>query len=286
MGGTFKTAFLLTLLTLGFIYIGNLLGGQFGMTIALVFALIMNVGAYWYSDKLVLSMYRAKEVTPDQAPEIYSIVESVAARASIPTPKVYAIPHDTPNAFATGRNPENAVVAVTHGITQILDRDELEGVIAHEIGHIKNRDILIGTVAATLAGAIGYISHMAGWAMMFGGLGGSSNDDHRGGGLGALVMIILAPIMALLIQMAISRSREYRADETAANLTGRPLSLASALKKISYGAERIPLEANPATAHMFIMNPLKGRISGLFSTHPPVSERIARLDKLAYQINP
>jgi heat shock protein HtpX len=199
-------------------------------------------------------------------------------------PRVYIIPTPAPNAFATGRNPENAAVAVTEGIIRLLEPHELEGVIAHEIGHIKNRDILIGTIAATLAGAIGYLAHMAQWALIFGGFGRSSDDEEHGSLIGSLAMIILAPIIALLIQLAISRAREYKADETGAHLTRRPLDLASALKKISYGAERIPLDANPGTAHLFIMNPLRGGVAGLFSTHPPVEERVERLEKLAREI--
>jgi len=280
MTSTFKTAFLLALLTLAFIYLGNVFGDRAGMTIALGIALVMNAGAYWYSDKLVLKMYKAKEVTPESAPELCRIVTDVAAGAGIPTPRVYVIPSATPNAFATGRNPENAALAVTQGITQLLEPNELKGVIAHEIGHITNRDILIGSVAATLAGAIGYLASMAQWALIFGGFGGRSNN--RGGGIGALALLILAPIMALIVQMSISRAREYKADETSARLTGEPLVLATALKKISLGNERVPMRTEPATAHMFIMNPLKGGLAGLFSTHPPVEERIARLERMAY----
>jgi len=280
MTSTFKTAFLLVLLTLAFIYLGNLFGGRTGMTIALGIALVMNAGAYWYSDKLVLKMYKAEEVTPESAPELFRIVTDVAAGAGIPTPRVYVIPSATPNAFATGRNPENAALAVTQGITQLLEPNELKGVIAHEIGHITNRDILIGSVAATLAGAIGYLASMAQWALIFGGFGGRSNN--RGGGIGALALLILAPIMALIVQMLISRAREYKADETSARLTGEPLALATALKKISLGNERVPMHAEPATAHMFIMNPLKGGLAGLFSTHPPVEKRVARLESMAY----
>ncbi|HXG31012.1 MAG TPA: zinc metalloprotease HtpX [Thermodesulfobacteriota bacterium] len=281
MSGTLKTAFLLGVLTLVFIYIGRLLGGTTGMTIALVIALIMNFMSYWFSDKIVLAMYHAREVTPEEAPRLYNMVRNVATQAGIPMPRLYIIPTQAPNAFATGRNPQNAAVAVTEGILKLLEPGELEGVIAHEIGHIANRDILISTVAATLAGAISYIANMAQWAFLFGGFGRNSDDEGHGGVIGSLIMIVLAPIIALIIQLAISRAREYKADETGARLTRRPLDLASALKKISYGAQRIPLDASPGTAHLFIMNPLRGGLAGLFSTHPPVEERIERLERMA-----
>lgn len=281
MSGTLKTAFLLGVLTLVFIYIGRLLGGTTGMTIALVIALIMNFMSYWFSDKIVLAMYHAREVTPEEAPRLYNMVRNVATQAGIPMPRLYIIPTQAPNAFATGRNPQNAAVAVTEGILKLLEPGELEGVIAHEIGHITNRDILISTVAATLAGAISYIANMAQWALLFGGFGRNSDDEGHGGVIGSLIMIVLAPIIALIIQLAISRAREYKADETGARLTRRPLDLASALKKISYGAQRIPLDASPGTAHLFIMNPLRGGLAGLFSTHPPVEERIERLERMA-----
>lgn len=286
MYSTLKTAFLLGLLTLAFVGIGKLIGGTTGMTIAFGIALVMNFVSYWFSDKIVLSMYKAKEVTPEQAPKLYDMVRNVAMQAQIPMPKVYMVPTATPNAFATGRNPDNAAVAVTEGIMKILEPHELEGVIAHEIGHVKNRDILIGTVAATLAGAISYLANMAQWALIFGGFGGNNNDDEGGGSLiGSLALIIVAPIIAIIVQLAISRTREYRADETAARITKKPLSLASALKKISYSAERMPLDANPGTAHMFIINPLRGRgITQLFSTHPPMEERVARLENLNREI--
>jgi heat shock protein HtpX len=284
MSSSLKTAFLLAALTLVFVYIGRLLGGTAGMTIAFGIALVMNFVSYWFSDKIVLAMYRAKEVTPEEAPRLYEMVRNVATQAGIPMPKVYIIPTPAPNAFATGRNPNNAAVAVTEGLLKLLDPYEIEGVIAHEIGHVTNRDILIGTVAATLAGAIGYLAHMAQWALIFGGFGRSNDSEGHGSLVGSLAMIILAPIIALVIQLAISRSREYKADETAARLTRRPLELAGALKKISYGSERIPLDANPGTAHMFIMNPLRGGLAGLFSTHPPVEERVARLEKLSREI--
>lgn len=284
MTSTLKTAFLLGILTLAFVFIGRLIGGTSGMTIALILAVVMNFISYWFSDKIVLAMYRAKEVTPDQAPRLYDMVRNVAAQAQIPMPKVYVIPTATPNAFATGRNPDHAAVAVTDGIMKLLEPHELEGVIAHEIGHIKNRDILIGSIAATLAGAIGYLANMAQWALIFGGFGGNSDDEGAGSLAGSLLLIIVAPIIAIIVQLAISRAREYKADETAARLTRRPLSLATALQKISYGAERIPLQANPGTAHMFIVNPLRGGLAGLFSTHPPMEERVKRLEMLSREI--
>ncbi len=284
MSTSLKTAFLLVILTLVFVYIGRLIGGTMGMTIAFMIALVMNLVSYWFSDKIVLSMYRAREVTPEEAPELHNIVRNVAMQAGITMPRVYIIPTPAPNAFATGRNPGNAAVAVTEGILRLLNPQELEGVLAHEISHVKNRDILIGSIAATLAGAIGYLASMAQWALIFGGYGRSSDDEGRGSLIGSLAMIILAPIIALMIQLAISRSREYKADETGAHITRRPLELASALKKISYGTERIPLDANPGTAHLFIINPLRGGITGLFSTHPPVEERIERLEKLSREI--
>jgi heat shock protein HtpX len=284
MSSSLKTAFLLAILTLVFVYIGKLLGGTAGMTIAFGIAVVINFISYWFSDKIVLAMYRAREVSPEEAPQLHNMVRNVAMQAKIPMPKVYIIPTPATNAFATGRNPNNAAVAVTEGILKLLEPNELEAVIAHEIGHVTNRDILIGTIAATLAGAIGYLAHMAQWALIFGGFGRSNDDEGHGSAIGSLVMIIVAPIIALLIQLAISRSREYKADETGAHLTRRPLDLASALKKISYGAERIPLNANPGTAHMFIMNPLRGGLAGLFSTHPPVEERVERLEKLSREI--
>jgi heat shock protein HtpX len=284
MSSSLKTAFLLAILTLVFVYIGKLLGGTAGMTIAFGIAVVINFISYWFSDKIVLAMYRAREVSPEEAPQLHNMVRNVAMQAKIPMPKVYIIPTPATNAFATGRNPNNAAVAVTEGILKLLEPNELEAVIAHEIGHVTNRDILIGTIAATLAGAIGYLAHMAQWALIFGGFGRSNDDEGHGSAIGSLVMIIVAPIIALLIQLAISRSREYKADETGAHLTRRPLDLASALKKISYGAERIPLNANPGTAHMFIMNPLRGGLAGLFSTHPPVEERVERLEKLSREL--
>ncbi len=284
MSTSIKTAFLLVILTLVFVYIGKLIGGTTGMTIAFGIALVMNLISYWFSDKIVLSMYRAKEVTAEEAPQLHNMVRNVAMQAGIPMPKVYIIPTPAPNAFATGRNPDNAAVAVTEGILGLLEPQELEGVLAHEISHVKNRDILIGSIAATLAGAIGYLASMAQWALIFGGYGRGSDDGGRGSLIGSLAMIIVAPIIALLIQLAISRAREYKADETGAHITRRPLELASALKKISNGTQRIPLDANPGTAHLFIMNPLHGGLAGLFSTHPPVEERVERLEKLSREL--
>lgn len=277
---TLKTVFLMTLIMVLFLFAGYLLGGRTGMTIALVFSLIMNFGSYWFSDKIVLKMYRAQQVTRENAPKFYNLVEQLSQKASLPMPKVYIINDQSPNAFATGRNPQNAAVAATTGILQGLNNEELGGVIAHELSHIKNRDILTGTIAATLVGTITYLAQMAGWAAMFS--GGRSNDDERGGGISSLVLMILAPIAATLIQLAISRSREFAADEGAANITGNPLSLASALSKISRLNEIKSVDhVNPSTAHMFIVNPLKGGgIAKLFSTHPPVEERIKRLEEI------
>lgn len=276
---TFKTMVLLVTLTVMFIFIGALLGGRSGMTIALFMALAMNFFAYWFSDKIVLRMYGAKEVSEAEAPELYSIVRTLAQRAGLPMPKVYIIDADQPNAFATGRNPRHGAVAVTTGIMRLLDRNELAGVIAHELSHIKNRDILVSTIAATIAGAISYLAQMAQWAMIF---GGRRDDDEAGNPVAALVMMIVAPIAAMLVQLAISRTREYGADAGGARIVGNPLYLANALKKLHYASQRIPLEANPATSHMFIVNPLSGgTLVKLFSTHPPIEERIARLEAMA-----
>jgi len=274
---TFRTALLLGALTGLLMLIGGLVGGKGGVVVAFVLALIMNFGAYWFSDRIVLSMYSAQEVTPDEAPELYRMVADLAARAGLPMPRVYIIPQDTPNAFATGRDEKHAVVAVTEGILRILDRDELEGVLAHELTHIKNRDILIGSIAATLAGAVVMLANMAQWAAVFGGV---SRDDDEGGGniIGLILMAVLAPIAATIIQMAISRSREYMADEGEARISGKPYGLAGALEKLSRASQVVPMDANPSTAHMFIVNPLTGRsLMNLFSTHPPIEERIARL---------
>ncbi len=281
---TLKTTFFLAVLTLLFIFVGQLLGGKNGATIALFIAAIMNMGAYWFSDKIVLAIYGAKEVTERDAPELHQVVRELALRARIPMPKVYIMDNPAPNAFATGRNPEHSAVAVTNGILGLLSRDELSGVIGHELSHIKNRDILISTIAATIAGAISYLANMAHWGLMFGGMGGRRDEEDRNpmGSVLAIVMMILAPIAAMLIQMAISRSREYKADEGGASVCGNPLALAGALRKLHAGARRIPMKANPATAHMFIVSPLTGGgMLNLFSTHPPIEERVARLEAMS-----
>lgn len=256
------------------LFIGQMVGGRQGMTLALLFAGVMNFVGYFFSDKIALAAYRAKPVTRDQSPEFYRITENLCQRAGLPMPRLYVIPSDSPNAFATGRNPQHAAVAVTEGTLQLLSRPELEGVIAHELAHVKNRDILISSVAATLAGAIMWVANMARFSMMFGG----SRDDNRGGGAGMLLAAIVAPIAALLIQMAISRSREFQADATGAAMAGNPHGLAGALQKLESYSKRIPLGASAQTAHMFIVNPFTGGgLLGLFSTHPPVQQRIARL---------
>lgn len=272
-----KTVFLMTLMMALFLFIGYYLGGNTGMTIALLFSLLINFGSFWFSDKIVLAMYRAKEVNRESAPKFYDMVERLTQQANLPMPKVYLINDPTPNAFATGRSPQKAAVAATTGILQGLSNDELAGVMAHELAHVKNRDTLISTIAATLVGSISYIAQMAGWAMMFG-----RSDDREGGGFGGLVLLILSPIMAMLLQMAISRSREFSADRGGAEITGNPLGLASALTKISRGNQMKPVNhSDPATAHMFIINPLAGGgISKLFSTHPPTEERIKRLQAM------
>ena len=277
----FKTFILMLVLTGIFILVGTAIGGKSGAIYAFVFAGLMNFVMYWFSDKMVLRMYGAKEVTQGEAPELYGIVAELTSKASLPMPKVYIMENDTPNAFATGRNPEHAAVAVTSGIMGILSREELMGVIGHELSHIQHRDILISTIAATMAGAISILASMARWGAMFGGV---RSDDEEGGGGNILVVIlvsIFASIAAMLIQMAISRSREYMADEGGAHLSN-PLSLAKALGKLETASQRIPMEANPSTAHMFIVNPLKGGgVLSLFSTHPPIEERIARLEEMA-----
>ncbi|HET6515276.1 MAG TPA: zinc metalloprotease HtpX [Thermodesulfovibrionales bacterium] len=277
-----KTMVLMVTLTLMLVFIGGLLGGKTGMTFALVMAFGMNFVSYWFSDKIVLRMYGAREVGEAEAPELYGIVRRLVQRAGLPMPKVYVMDEDQPNAFATGRNPEHGAVAVTTGIMRILSREELEGVIAHELSHIKHRDILVGTVAATIAGAISYLAQMAQWAMIF---GGRRDDEGEGENpIAALVMMIVGPIAAMMVQMAISRSREYGADEGGARIGGNPLSLANALKKLSMASQRIPMEANPATSHLFIVNPLRGGgLLKLFSTHPPIEERIARLEQMAFR---
>lgn len=277
MMNTLKTTLLLGLLTGLILWFGGYVGGQSGMVIAFLFAVIMNFGAYWFSDKIVLAMYRAREVDPAQAPGLYRMVERLAQRAGLPMPRVFVIPSESPNAFATGRNPKHAVVAVTQGILKLMRDEELEGVLAHELAHVKNRDILISSIAATLAGAVMMLANMARWAAIFGGVGGRDDED-RGGVLGLIFMAVLAPLAAMLIQFAISRTREFEADSTGARIAGNPLGLASALEKLGLATRRIPMQANPATSHMFIVNPLSGKsLLNLFSTHPPLEERIRRL---------
>jgi len=269
MGNTFKTALLLTLMTLLLLFIGRYFGGQNGMILALIFAGVMNFISYFFSDKIALAMYRAQPVSREQLPRAYETVERLTQKIGLPMPKIYVIP--------TGRNPRHASVAVTHGILQLLTDEELEGVLAHELGHVNNRDILISSVAATLAGAVTMIANMGKWAMIFGGYGGGSRD-RRGGGLAALFMLIVAPIAATLIQLAVSRSREYQADATGAHFTGNPYALASALQKLDTYSRRLPLQATPSTAHLFIIQPFLGmNLSSLFSTHPPIAKRIERL---------
>jgi heat shock protein HtpX len=276
MGNTFKTAFLLTALTLLLMFIGRFFGGQNGMLIALAFAVVMNFVSYFFSDKIALAMYRAQPVTREELPRAYEIVERLTQKIGIPMPKIYVIPTESPNAFATGRNPNHASVAVTHGILGLLTDEELEGVLAHELGHVSNRDILISSVAATIAGAITMLASMGRWAMIFGGYDRDRND--RGGGLAGLFMLIVAPIAASLIQLAVSRSREYQADATGAHFTGNPYALANALQKLDAYSRRVPMQASPSTAHLFIIQPLLGMNFGnLFSTHPPIAKRIERL---------
>ena len=277
---TIKTTLLLGALTGLLMLIGGYFGGKGGVVIAFLFAMVMNFGSYWFSDKIVLRMYKAQEISESQAPELYGIVKNLALRGDLPMPRVYVIPENTPNAFATGRDENHAVVAVTEGITRILNRDELEGVIGHELTHIKNKDMLIGSIAATLAGAIVMLANMAQWAAIFGGV--SRDDDEGGGGLiGLILMAILAPIAATVIQMAISRSREFLADAGGAKISGKPYGLAGALEKLQRASQAIPMDANPSTAHMFIVNPLTGgSLMSLFSTHPPLEERIARLKSM------
>jgi heat shock protein HtpX len=277
MGNTFKTAFLLTLLTLLLMFIGRAFGGQNGMLLALAFAAVMNFVSYFYSDKIALAMYRAQPVTREELPRAYAAVERLTQKIGIPMPKIYVIPNDSPNAFATGRNPQHASVAVTQGILNLLNDEELEGVLAHELGHVNNRDILISSVAATIAGAITMLASMGRFAMIFGG-GMGDREDRQGGGIGALFMLILAPIAATLIQLWVSRTREYDADATGAHFTGNPYALASALSKLDAYSRRLPMQATPSTAHLFIIQPFLGMNFGsLFSTHPPIAKRIERL---------
>lgn len=273
-----KTLVLLVLLTLILVWAGAALGGKQGMTIALVFAFGMNFFAYWFSDKIVLRMYGAREVTEVEAPGLYGIVRRLTQKAGMPMPRVYIMDSEQPNAFATGRNPGHAAVAVTAGIMRILSQEELAGVIGHELSHIRHRDILISTIAATIAGAISYLAQMAQWAALF----GHRDDDEGGNPAAALIMMIIGPIAALIVQMAISRSREYLADEGGARLVGNPRYLANALRKLHFASQQIPMDANPATSHMFIVNPLSGGgLLRLFSTHPPIEERIARLESMS-----
>lgn len=272
----FKTAILLTLLTLLLMLAGEYFGGQNGMVIAFAIAAATNFFSYFYSDKIALAMYRARPASREELPRAYAVVERLTQKARIPMPRIYVLPTESPNAFATGRNPRHASVAVTHGILALLNDEELEGVLAHELGHVRNRDILTSSIAATLAGAITLLARMAFW---FGIFGGGGREDRRGGGMGALMMMILAPLAALLIQLWVSRTREYEADASGAQLTGNPYALASALEKISAASKRIPLQASPATAHLFIVQPLlSGEMwANLFSTHPPIQKRIERL---------
>lgn len=282
---TLKTVFLLALLTALFVFIGRLIGGTSGMVVALMFALVMNLVSYWFSDTIALKMSGAQEVSPAEAPELHQMVEQLASYARMPKPRVYIIETDTPNAFATGRDPAHSAVAVTTGILRLLSRDELAGVLAHELAHIRNRDTLIATVVATLAGAITMIAHMAQWALMFGGLGRQDEEEGNSAAsiVGGLLLVILAPIAATLIQLAISRAREFQADAIGARILGNPLPLADALERLEAGVRMLPSEVNPATAHLYIVNPLHGGISGLFSTHPSTAERVKRLRSMALQ---
>jgi len=281
MGSIFKTTILLGALTGLLMLIGGLVGGRHGVQIALIFAVAMNFFSYWFSDKMVLAAYHAQPIDASSAPEVFAIVQELALQAHIPMPRLYMIDSDTPNAFATGRNPNHAAVAVTRGIMRICSRDELKGVLAHELSHVINRDILTSSIAATLAGAVMMLGTMARWGAIFGGFGGR-DEDERGGFVGLLVAAILAPIAASLIQLAISRTREYQADASGARLSHNPLYLANALRKLEAANERMPLDAGPATAHLFIVNPLSAQgLTRLFSTHPPIEERIRRLEQMA-----
>jgi heat shock protein HtpX len=277
---TVKTVGLMVFMTLLLMLVGRAIGGNSGMIIAFGMAVIMNFGSYWFSDKIVLKMYGAQPVSEAEAPELYSIVRTLVQKAGMPMPKVYIIPEETPNAFATGRNPEHAVVAVTQGIMRILSREELAGVVAHELAHIKHRDMLTGTIVATIAGAISMLAQMAQWAMIF---GGRRDDEEGNNPVVAIVMMIVAPIAAMIVQMAISRTREYEADKGGAELAGNPSGLANALLKLEQASQVVPmLDAKPATAHMFIVNPLTGGgLMTLFSTHPPIAERVKRLKEMA-----
>jgi heat shock protein HtpX len=287
MGNQIRTTVLMVLLTVLIMVIGQWVGGRQGMIIALVMAAGMNFFSYWFSDKIVLRMYNAQEVGPQESPELYGMVQELCRRANLPMPKVYVIPQDAPNAFATGRNPEHAAVAVTQGLLKLLNREEAMGVLAHELGHVRNRDILIGSIAATMAGAIMMLADMARWSAIFGGGHRDREEGGGGGGLGLILMSILAPLGAMLIQMAISRSREYMADATGASFAGTPEGLARALEKLGAYSKQLPMDARPSTAHMFIVNPLSGRsLMSLFSTHPPLEDRIARLRGRRFQSAP
>src|SRR5216117_570993 len=282
MSNALKTTLLLGLLTGLLMWVGQLVGGMQGMTLMLVFAIVMNLGSYWFSDRIVLAAYGARALSEQDAPDLFRVVRELAAGAHMPMPRVYLIPSESPNAFATGRSPEHAAVAVTEGILRLLTLDELRGVLAHELSHVRNRDTLTSAIAATLAGAVMMVARMAQWAMLF---GGWRRDDREEGssGLEALVMIIVAPLAAMLIQLAISRAREYQADASGAQLSHAPHSLAAALEKIGAVSGRVPLPAGPATAHLWIVNPLRGNwLAGLFSTHPPIEERVRRLRAMAY----
>src|SRR6266850_6623169 len=278
-----KTLILLATLTALLLLVGQTLAGRRGFMMALMFAGVMNFAAYWWSDKIVLRMYGAQEIDEAQAPDLFAVIRQLAQRARMPMPRVYLIPQETPNAFATGRNPQNAAVAVTEGIMRLLDREELEGVLAHELSHVQNRDTLIMTVAATLAGALSYMAHMAQWAMIFGGGRRDSDEEGSGGGIfGGILMIVLAPLAATLIQLAVSRSREFQADASGARMAGQPWGLAKALETLEMASKVAPMDATPATAHLFIVNPLTGGgFATLFSTHPPIAERVARLRAMA-----
>jgi heat shock protein HtpX len=282
MSNAFKTTALLAVLTGLLLWVGQYLGGPQGLVLALVFAAVMNLGSYWFSDRIVLAMYRARPLSEGDAPELFRIVRELAVGAHMPMPRIYLIPTDSPNAFATGRSPEHAAVAVTEGILRLLTPDELRGVLAHELSHVKNRDTLISAIAATLAGVVLMIARMAQWAAIFGGMRRDEREE-GGGALGFLLMIIVAPIAAMLIQLAISRAREYQADATGAQLSHAPQSLAAALEKIAVASGRIPLPAGPATAQLWIVNPLRGNwLANLFSTHPPIEERVRRLRSMAH----
>ena len=278
-----KTLVLLTALTLLLVFVGGAIGGQQGMQFAFFFACLMNLGAYWFSDKIVLAIYRAQPLNESEAPAVHRIVRELAEKSKMPLPRIFSIPSAAPNAFATGRNPKHAVVAVTRGILELLSEEELRGVLGHELAHVQNRDILIASIAATIAGAVNMLSSMARWAFMFGGGGRRDNREERSNPLVLLIMAIVAPLAALLIQLAVSRAREFQADENGSHLTGDPLALARALRKLEAGVRKVPmLEASPTTAHLFIANPMRGgAIVKLFSTHPPMDERIARLERLA-----